>query len=217
MINPEVYKEHFLFLKEVREVANKNDKCKKIFNGFKEIIIKKIINKKYLMEKFKNFILRISQYLKHRKIKKEEIKRYKLIKQSFTYGLTKTFIDSIKSKNYDLCHSIIERNKYLVLDFDYYYLTPLHWAVKKNFYEFIPKLLDYGAVVDSINFCGDSPLHIAIKKNYYDSACILLYYSASPFIKNRDGKKPIEITNSFDMKSLLEKIMKIHYINLLTL
>ena len=213
LINPEVYKEHSLLLKEVREEANKNNKYKKIFNGFREIVIKKIINKKYLIEKFKFLIIRISQFLKNRKIKKEEINKYKLIKQSFTYKLTKTFIDSIKLKNYDLCCSIIERNKYIVLDFDYFYLTPLHWAVKKNFYEFIPKLLDYGSIVDSINFSGDSPLHIAVKKNYYDSACILLYYSASPFIKDRDGKKPIEISNNFYMKSLLEKIMKIHYLS----
>ena len=63
LINPEVYKEHSLLLKEVREKANKNDKYKKIFNGFKEIIIKKIINKKYLMDKFKYLIIRISQFL----------------------------------------------------------------------------------------------------------------------------------------------------------
>jgi len=87
----------------------------------------------------------------------------------------------------------------------------LHWAVKNNFYEFIPKLLDYGSLINFLNFSGDTPLHIAVKKNYYDSACILLYYLASPFIKDRDGKKPIEVANDFEMKSLLDRIMKIYY------
>ena len=144
----------------------------------------------------------------------DEIKNFKLIKQSFTYGLTESLINSIKLKNYNLSCSILEQHKYLVLDFDYYYLTPLHWAVKKDFYEIIPKLLDYGAAIDPLNFIRDSPLHIAVKNNFFDSACILLYYLASPFLKDKDGKKPIELTNDFDMKSLLERVMNIHYINL---
>ena len=211
LINPEVYKGHSQLLKEMKEELNKIDKTNVIFNGSEEIQNKKIYRKGALLSKFKNFIIRLTRYLKQSRLTKNEIRNFKLVKQSFTYGLTKPLIDAIKSKNYDICCEIIEKHKYLVLDFDYYYLTPLHWAVKNNFYEFIPKLLDYGSLINFLNFSGDSPLHIAVKKNYYDSACILLYYLASPFIKDRDGKKPIEVANDFEMKSLLDRIMKIYY------
>ena len=36
---------------------------------------------------------------------------------------------------------------------------------------------------------------------------------ASPFIKNREGKKLIEATNNSDMKSLLKRAEKIHYLS----
>ena len=213
IINLNVIKEHLKLLKEMKEEVNKIKEKDVIFNNYKEIQVKKINSKKILFEKFKNFIIRLTQFLKQSSLTINEIKRFKLIRHSFTYELTKILIDSIKSKNYDLCCAILEKNKYLVLDYDYYYLTPLHWAVKKNFYELIPKLLDYGSLVNSLNFSGNSPLHIAVKNNCYESACFLLYYLASPFIKNKEGKKPIEIAKEFDMKSLLGKMMKIYYLS----
>lgn len=214
IINSEVLKEHLQLLKEMRDKLGENEnKKKKIYNGFKEIYIEKINNKKILLEKFKNLIIRIYLFFKQRDVWVDEFKNFKSLKQSFTYKLTKTLIDSIKSKNYKLCCEIIEKNKNIVLDYDYFYLTPLHWAVKKNFYELIIKLLNCGSIVDSLNFSGDTPLHIAIKNNFYDSACILLYYAASPFLKDISGKKPIELSKNFDMKNLLEKAMKIHYLS----
>ena len=204
LIKPEVFSDHLKLLKEIKEKIGENKRLEKIN-------IEKANNKK--LEKFKNLIIRIYLFFKQRNITKDEFKKFKQIKKSFTYKLTKSLIDSIKSKNLNVCSEIIETHKYLVFDFDNFYLTPLHWAVKKNFYEFIPKLLSYGSLVDSLNFSGESPLHIAVKNNFYDSACILLYYLASPFLKDKNGKKPIEVSQNFDMKNLLEKIMMIHYLS----
>ncbi len=87
----------------------------------------------------------------------------------------------------------------------------MHWAVKYNFYRILPTLLDYGSILDSCGFVGETPLHISVKNNYYDCTCILLFYLASPFVKDKYGKRPIDLTSDFDMKNLLEKIMKLHY------
>ena len=213
LVNPEVYKEHLKILNELKKETNNNNERNIKFIGHNEDKMKKITSKQKLFEKLKYYIIRISQFLKRSDITREELKKFKLIKYSFTYKLTKPLIDYIKLKNYDVCCEILKKHKYLVLDFDYYYLTPLHWAVKKNFYEIIIKLLEYGSIVDSRNFSGDSPLHIAVKNNFYDSACILLYFLASPFLKDLKGKRPIEVTDDFDMKTLLERMMRIHYIS----
>ena len=199
-------------MNELKKETNKNNERNIKLIGHNEDKMKKITKQK-LFEKLKYYIIRISQFLKRSDITREELKKFKLIKYSFTYKLTKPLIDYIKLKNYDVCCEILKKHKYLVLDFDYYYLTPLHWAVKKNFYEIIIKLLEYGSIVDSRNFSGDSPLHIAVKNNFYDSACILLYFLASPFLKDLKGKRPIEVTDDFDMKTLLERMMRIHYIS----
>ena len=204
LINPKVFQSHLKLLKEINEKIREN-------KGLEKTNIEKTNNKK--LEKYKNMILRIYLYFKQRNISNDEFKLFKKIKKSFTYKKTKSLIDSIKLKYINLCSEIIEANKYLVFDYDNFHLTPLHWAVKKNLYEFIPKLINYGSIVDSINFSGESPLHIAVKNNFYDSTCILLYYLASPFLKDKNGKRPIEYSKNYDMKNLLEKVMKIHYLS----
>ena len=213
LINLGIFKDSLKLLKDVKEEANKINEKELYLNEHKKSKLKNT-NKHLILQKFKKWIIYIYQYIKMRYLSLDEIKKFKSINQSFTFLLTESLISSIKSKNYDLSCSIIENHKYLVLDFDYYYLTPLHYAVKKNFLELIPKLLEYGSRIDSLNFTGDSPLHVAVKDNLFDSACILLYYLASPFIKDKEGKKPIEVTDDFDMKSLLERTMKIHYLSL---
>ena len=204
LINPKVFQSHLKLLKEINEKIKEN-------KSFEKINIEKTNNKKF--EKYKNFIIRIYLYFKQRNITNDEFKEFKKIKRSFTYKKTKSLLDSIKLKYINFCSELIEVNKYLVFDYDKFHLTPVHWAVKKNFFEFIPKLIDYGAIVDSLNFSGETSLHIAVKNNFYDSACILLYYLASPFIKDKNGKRPIEYSKNYDMKNLLDKIMKIHYLS----
>ena len=138
---------------------------------------------------------------------------YRIVKICFTYRQTKDLIYAIKEKKIEACNKLLDNYKYIVLDYDYYYLTPLHWAVKKNFYQIIPKLIEYGSIINFQNFIRDTPLHIGVKNNSYECVCLLLFNLASPFIKGREGKKPIELTNDFQMKYLLEKFMKFYSIS----
>ena len=210
LINPDVYKNYIKLLDYVDEEKEK-------MGG--DLILKKIkekhelpfSNKKTLKERFRTAVIKISNFLKQRKISDSDLTKLKLIEQSFAYPQTQYLINSIKKKDLELSYRIINNHKYIVLDFDYLYLTPLHWAVKRNFYQILPPLLDYGSMVDANCLLGETPLHIAVKNNFYDCACILLIYLASPFIKDKNGQKPIDLTNDFDMKSLLTKATKLHY------
>ena len=210
LINPDVYIDYIKLLDYVDEEKEK-------MGG--DLILKKIkekhelpfSNKKTLKERFRTAVIKISNFLKQRKISDSDLTKLKLIEQSFAYPQTQYLINAIKKKDLELSYRIINNHKYIVLDFDYLYLTPLHWAVKRNFYQILPPLLDYGSMVDANCLLGETPLHIAVKNNFYDCACILLIYLASPFIKDKNGQKPIDLTNDFDMKSLLTKATKLHY------
>ena len=171
----------------------------------------KVKNKNLSLEKLRTSIIKITNFLKQRKINEEELPNFKLVTNSFTYPETKLLINAIRNKNIKLCDNLIEDKKIIVLDYDYFLLTPLHWAVKRNFYIFLPSLIDYGSNVNARSITGETPLHIAVKNKFYDCACILLYYLASPFIKDNSGKKPIDITDDFDMINLLKKIVKLYY------
>ena len=165
VINEKIFNNIIQLLDIVREEADKI-KEDKIIQKLKEKQENQLNTKKPLLERFKNIIIKISSFLKTRNISESELRNYKLIDQSFSYPETSELINAIKIKNLDLCYHIIDNHKYIVLDFDYFYLTPLHWAVKYNFYKFLPTLLDYGSPLDTCCFSGETPLHISIKNNY---------------------------------------------------
>ena len=125
-------------------------------------------------------------------------------------------IQAIKTHNYDLSKDLIKKNNSSVRDYDIFKFSPLHWAVKKNFYIIIPKLISYGAQINAQNFLGDTPLHISIKKNYYECTVLLLIYMASPFIKNNKGKRPFDSCNDYQMNIIHKRIMHLHYKNMLS-
>ena len=209
ILDENIFKNNLQFLKMVTEEVDKSKEQNiKKFKGNPRIYSN---NKHSIIERFKRTVIKLSNFIKQRKIPEKEFRNYKLIEHSFTYPETEDLINAIKIKNLDLCYKILDSHKYIVLDFDYFYLTPLHWAVKYNFYRILPTLLDYGSILDSCGFVGETPLHISVKNNYYDCTCILLFYLASPFVKDKYGKRPIDLTSDFDMKNLLEKIMKLHY------
>ena len=129
---------------------------------------------------------------------------------TFHYSKTEELILAIRNKNYDLCCDILDNFKYIVLDYDYFYFTPLHWAAKVNFYQIIPKLISYGSCVNEQNFIGETPLHISAQKTYYESTALLLIYLASPFIKNKNNRKPIDCTKDVQLIYIFKKIMELH-------
>ena len=210
IIDENVFKNNLQLLENIKNEEEKIN-TDSILTAIKEKRKNIDIYKQSLKNRFQKAVIQISNFLKQRKITDDDLNTYKKINHSFTYPETSMLIDAIKKKELNLCYQIVDNNKYIVLDFDYFYLTPLHWAVKRNFYKILPTLLDYGSMVDAIDVSGETALHIAVRNNYYDCACVLLFYIASPFVKDKSGKTPIDCTNDFDMKNLMNKIIKLHY------
>ena len=57
----------------------------------------------------------------------------------------------IMPHNLKMAEDLLNSNKNLVLDFDYFKMTALHLAAKYNFYQIIPELFEYGTHMDDIN------------------------------------------------------------------
>lgn len=203
----------------LKEINDKNNKEKNINNP------KRNINKKRLLSKFKSLIIKNSNYLKKISVSSNEIINKNINKKNDDNNndikyyenknkKTNELIQAIKTENFGLVKDLIEKNIFSVTDYDIFQFTPLHWAIKKNFYLIIPKLVSYGAQVNSQNFLGETPLHISIKNNFYECTVLLLIYLASPFIKNNKGKKPFDYTNDYQMNIIYKKIINLHYKNM---
>ena len=209
-------------LEKERKIKEKNNVKEDILPGIKllkEIDIeidkmkkkKKVLKGKTLMHKIKTIIIRKAQYIKLLNVSFEEIlTKYKRSPTSFSCFKTEELILAIRNKNYDTCCEILDNYKPIVLDFDYFHLTPLHWAVKSNYFQIIPKLISYGASVNEQNFLGETPLHISASKNYYESTVLLLIYLASPFINDNYNRMPFDRTNDLQLIYMFKKIVELH-------
>ena len=192
-------------LKEIKHDQNKEQ----------NILIK--TNKKSLFNKFKKYIILLYLKLDLMSVYLGEIlTNYKNPKTCYSYYATHDLFFSIKTKNLKLANSILDNNKYIVLDYDYFYMTALHWAAKYNFYQIIPKIVEYGSLIDKKNYIGDTPLLISVKHRFIESTIFLLLNFSSPFIKDNKGKSPLDYCkNEYKLKNIFQKIISLHYISIL--
>ncbi|KAL4431715.1 hypothetical protein ABPG74_017344 [Tetrahymena malaccensis] len=91
------------------------------------------------------------------------------------------FITAAKHNNLLLCDFFITKNKYLVYDFDYFYLTALHWASKRGHLKLTQFLIQKGADVNATDILGKTPLFYACQEGHIDIVKILLYNKAYPW------------------------------------
>ena len=181
----------------------------------KRTIRPKKIDKKVLFYKIKKYIILLNSKLQMMSVFLSDIiSNYKIPKQSYSFQSTHKLIFAIKSKNEKLVNEILDNNKNIVLDFDYFNMTALHWAAKYNFYQIIPKLIEYGAQVDALNYIGDTPLLISAKHKFIESAIFLLLYLASPFTKDNDGLDILDYCkDDYRITNIFKKIISLHYIS----
>ena len=194
--------------KLLKEISIKN-------NGFTKNKVK--MDRKALNTKLKKFIIFLSSKLSNISIFfSEVIENYHKPKHSYYFPNSHDLFFAIKSKNIKLAEKLLDAEKYLVLDFDYFKMTALHLAAKYNFYQIIPKLFEYGSHMDDKNYIGDTPLLISVKHKYMMSTIFLLLYMASPFIKDKEGLNALYYSKfDFKLNIILKKIISLHYVSIL--
>ena len=200
----------------------------KIVSGYrllKEIKMKKNdilkirakLTKKNLFHKFKKVLIFLSSKLSNISIFLNEIiENYRKPKHSYYFPNSHDLFFAIKSKDIKLTEKILDSKKYLVLDFDYFKMSALHFAAKYDFYQIIPKLFEYGSHMNDKNYIGDTALLISVKHKYMMSTIFLLLYMASPFVKDKDGLSALYYSKfDFKLNTILKKIISLHYISIL--
>ncbi|XP_052090089.1 uncharacterized protein LOC127726679 isoform X1 [Mytilus californianus] len=83
-------------------------------------------------------------------------------------------------------------------------MTPLHYAAKKDFTDIIESLVTHGAAVNAIETkTAQTALHITVSKNFLTTAQFLLFSGADASMKDKQGKSPIALCRSKEMRNLL--------------
>lgn len=86
-----------------------------------------------------------------------------------------------KKNDLDRAREMLNRNRFLVYDFDHAYLTPLHWAAKRGFFSMARLLISYGADTNAKDIIGRTPLYLAVSFEYPNIVKLLLYHKADPW------------------------------------
>lgn len=186
--------------KQLQQIHNdqKTKRSKLLFTKFKMTIIRAAIH-------FQRLNIDISEFYLH----------YKESSTAFVNELTSHLLTAIKELNFKESSYLLNKNKYLVLDFDFYKQTPLHWASKRNFYDLIPLIISCGANINAKDSIGRTPLHLAMELNCKEAALVLLMEGASPFKLDLLGKKYGDYCKSELMKFIIKRGMLLYGINLL--
>ena len=114
---------------------------------------------------------------------------------------TKEFITMVKSNEVEKVISILERanrefnylgdiindnsysdfkDKYLVHQFDFLGMTPLHHAAKNNNFEMVKILCHYKSYVNKIDQLGRTPMYLATKNGNYKIVKYLIQQQSIP-------------------------------------
>lgn len=81
--------------------------------------------------------------------------------------------------------------------------TPLHEACSHGHLKVVELLLRHKALVNSTGYQNDSPLHDAVRNGHTDIVRLLLSHGAARNAVNIFGLRPVDYTDSENMKSLL--------------
>lgn len=80
-----------------------------------------------------------------------------------------------------MIRALLQKNRFLVFDFDYLQMTALHWACKKGHIQAAKILIEHDSDIDAEDIVGRTPLYIAFDMCHNKIAQYLLYEQASPW------------------------------------
>ena len=114
------------------------------------------------------------------------------------------FFDYVKFNNYDMVNQALNKNIKFLYQYDYFKQTPLHWAAKLGYEKMLELFLTYTRRCNIYDKNLRTPLYIAALNNQKGCVELLLDKGGNPFLTDKDGKKPEDVTTNTDIKILLQ-------------
>ncbi|KAL4487638.1 hypothetical protein ABPG72_017427 [Tetrahymena utriculariae] len=91
------------------------------------------------------------------------------------------FFACVKANNVEQVSYLLRVDKFLVYDYDFYFMTPLHWACKRGLLKMVQLLLKFNSDLEAEDLVGRTPLFFAIDGNWEAVIECLLFNKASPY------------------------------------
>lgn len=153
----------------------------------------------------KNILIKHIKYLSSNGITlREYLDKNPFPSKPFELRGSEEFFDYVKFNNFDLVCQALDRNTGYLYQYDYFKQTPIHWAAKLGYEKMLEKFLRYTRRCNIYDKNLRTPLYIASLNNQKKCVELLLDKGGDPFLADKDGKKPEDVTTNTDIKILLQ-------------
>ncbi|CAD8111520.1 unnamed protein product [Paramecium sonneborni] len=165
-------------------------------------------------KELKGCLLRALRKLKEMNINtKIMLQKQIFSKKPYQKPNSQEFIHAVKLNQLEKVKQYLDKNKYIVFDFDYFNMTALHWSSKKGLYDMTEFLIKNHADVDAIDILNRTPLYLAIQENNIPIIELLLRNKAYPWSTSVTDLSEV-VGDNKRIRKILTQIRRVDIINM---
>jgi len=114
------------------------------------------------------------------------------------------FMDYVKFNNFEMVNQALDKSIKYLYPYDYFEQTAFHWAAKLGYEKMLEMFLTFSKRCNIYDKKMRTPLYLAAMNNQKRCVELLLNRGGNPFLSDKDGKKPEDVTTNTDIKILLQ-------------
>ena len=114
------------------------------------------------------------------------------------------FMDYVKFNNFEMVSQALDKSIKYLYQYDYFQQTAFHWAAKLGYEKMLEMFLTFSKRCNIYDKKMRTPLYLAAMNNQKRCVELLLNRGGNPFLCDKDGKKPEDVTTNTDIKILLQ-------------
>ena len=189
----------------MRNLRNTTKKETRELKNYSKDIDKK--NPKQNLKKFtrKLILLNHIKYLSSNGVTvRDYLEKNPFPQRPFELKGSEEFMDYVKFNNFEMVSQALDKSIKYLYQYDYFQQTAFHWAAKLGYERMLEMFLTFSKRCNIYDKKMRTPLYLAAMNNQKRCVELLLNRGGNPFLCDKDGKKPEDVTTNTDIKILLQ-------------
>ena len=118
------------------------------------------------------------------------------------------FLDYVKFNNFEMVSQALDKNIAYLYQYDYFHQTAFHWAAKLGYERMLEMFLTFSRRCNIYDKKMRTPLYLAAMNNQKRCVELLINKGGNPFLCDKNGRKPEDVTTNTDKRIILQKKKK---------
>jgi ankyrin repeat protein len=114
------------------------------------------------------------------------------------------FMDYVKFNNFEMVSQALDKSIKYLYQYDYFQQTAFHWAAKLGYERMLEMFLTFSRRCNIYDKKMRTPLYLAAMNNQKRCVELLINKGGNPFLCDKNGRKPEDVTTNTDIRILLQ-------------